>query len=230
MMDLARGSELFNIVQDRRWLPEPQACHIICQVLETVAAIHRRGWVHRDLKLENIITDPHTNDCKIIDFGFAARQTEAGLHCTGTVGTANCVAPEVVSGTCYDGRAVDMFAVGVMLFVMLYGSYPFKRGNFGVSQHMSSTETQAFSGNYCFPLKPAVTERAKSFIQSLLAPMPADRPTAEEALRDQTWIWQPDFESTCDLPCEPSSAEPPAVKRSVDHCNQRERVLESFEN
>ena len=207
VMDLARGSELFSIVQERGQLLEPQARKIIHQVLETVASMHQRGWVHRDLKLENIITDPHTNVSKIIDFGFAVRQAEAGRNCEGVIGTAHYVAPEVIWDKHYDGRAVDMFAVGVMMYVMLYGSYPFKRGNFGVSERMRSAEKHAFSTNYRFPRSPSVSEEAKSFMRSLLASEPADRPTAMQALRDLTWVRHPDYEPTCDHPCEPEEVE-----------------------
>ena len=207
VMDLVRGSELFSIVQQRSRLLEPQARKIIHQVLESVAAMHRRGWVHRDLKLENVITDPRTNDSKIIDFGFAVRQTEAGPNCRGVIGTAQYVAPEVIWDAHYDGRAVDMFAVGVMMYVMLYGSYPFKRGNFGVAEHMRSADKRAFSATYRFPHRPTVSEEAKSFMRSLLASAPADRPTAEQALRDQTWVRHPDYEPTCDFPCEPQEVE-----------------------
>ena len=207
VMDLARGSELFSIVQEQRRLPEAKARLIVHQLLESVAAMHRRGWVHRDLKLENVITDLRTNVSKIIDFGFAVRQAEAGPNCEGVIGTAHYVAPEVIWDARYDGRAVDMFAVGVMMFVMLYGRYPFKRGNFGVEEHMRSAEKQTFSASYRFPHSPSVSEEAKNFMRSLLASAPADRPTAEQALRDQTWVRHPDYEPPCDLPCEPLTVE-----------------------
>jgi len=158
--------------------------------------MHQRGWVHRDLKLENVITDSRTSKLtsKIIDFGFAVRQTEAGSHCEGIIGTAHYVAPEVVWHSSYDGRAVDMFAVGVMLYVMLYGRYPFQRGNFGVAPHMRTSEKRAFSATYSFPHHPDISEEAKNLIRSLLAAEPADRLTAEEALHDQSWVMHPDYE------------------------------------
>lgn len=187
VMELARGEELFNIVQSERRLTEDVSRGIIRQVLQTVEGIHQRGWVHRDLKLENIITTgistagDSTN--KIIDFGFAARQTRAGAHCTGIIGTAHYVAPEVVWGSSYDGRAVDMFAVGVMLYVMLYGVYPFpRRGNFGVGPRMRTTDKNAFRAQYTFPHRHDVSEDAKNIIRSLLQAEAADRPTAHQAL------------------------------------------------
>lgn len=187
VMELARGEELFSIVQSERKLTEDVARNIVRQVLQTVKGIHARGWVHRDLKLENVITTgisaagDSTN--KIIDFGFATRQTRAGAHCAGIIGTAHYVAPEVVWGSSYDGRAVDMFAIGVMLYVMLYGCYPFpRRGNFGVGPRMRSTDKNAFRAQYTFPHRHDVSEDAKNMIRSLLQAEPADRPTAHQAL------------------------------------------------
>jgi len=210
VMDLARGTELFSIVQERRGLPECQARPIIQQVLEAVAAMHQRGWVHRDLKLENVITDTRTGKLvsQIIDFGFAVRQTEAGAHCQGVIGTAHYVAPEVIWHSSYDGRAVDMFAVGVMLYVMLFGRYPFRRGNFGVAPHMRTSEKRQFSATYSFPHHPQVSDAAKSLIRSLLAAEPADRLTAEEALRDQSWVRHPDYEPVGHEVSEPEEGDP----------------------
>lgn len=206
VMDLARGNELFSIVQDCRRLNEGQARTIIQQVLEAVASMHRRGWVHRDLKLENIITEPRTSDSKIIDFGFAVRQVEAGPTCEGIIGTAHYVAPEVIWNRSYDGRAVDMFAVGVMLYVMLYGRYPFpRRGNFGVGPRMQASQKRAFSATYSFPHHPKISDEARNFIRSLLASEPTDRPTAEAALRDPFWLRHPDFEEPDDVPGEPEN-------------------------
>ncbi len=209
VMELARGNELFSIVQERRRLPEHHARPIIQQVLATVAAMHKRGWVHRDLKLENVITDTRTSKLtsKIIDFGFAMRQAEAGAHCEGVIGTAHYVAPEVIWHSSYDGRAVDMFAVGVMLYVMLYGRYPFQRGNFGVAPHMRTSEKRAFSAAYSFPHHPDVSDEAKSLMRSLLAAEPADRLTAEDALRDQSWVMHPGYEPAGDPVSDPDSDE-----------------------
>jgi len=217
VMDLARGTELFSIVQDSRRLTEVQARTIIQQVLEAVAGMHRRGWVHRDLKLENVITDSRISHSKIIDFGFAVRQPEAGTNCHGIIGTAHYVAPEVIWNRSYDGRAVDMFAVGVMLYVMLYGKYPFsQRGNFGVGPRMQASQKQAFSATFSFPHHPKVSEEARNFIRSLLSAEPTDRPTAEEALRDAFWLRHPDFEEPDDVPEEPGEThvEPPVVQSS----------------
>jgi serine/threonine protein kinase len=199
VMELADGDELFEIVKAERRLSEDHARGVIQQVLETITAMHQRGWVHRDLKLENVITDTRTNTNKIIDFGFAVRQAPgAGASTTGVIGTAHYVAPEVVWRSSYDGRAVDMFAVGVMLYVMLYGQYPFgHRSNFGVGPRMRQADKMSVSANYCFPRcrggsSAAVSEEAKGLIRSLLLEDPAQRPTAEEAIR-HSWVRHPTY-------------------------------------
>jgi serine/threonine-protein kinase SRK2 len=209
VMELLNGGSLYKLVKERRHLPEDEARHNIVQILRAVDNVHKGGWVHRDLKLENVII--HSTERadgsvrvvnKLIDFGFAVRQ-EAGSTVKGVLGTAHYAAPEMVlqdqSG--YDGRAADMFAVGVMLYVMLYGAYPFEeRGKIrdargrpcGVRPWDDGHEYKEIfreevdpSVDFVFgksPHKPST--EAEIFILRLIAPKPEERLTAEAALLD----------------------------------------------
>ena len=89
--------------------------------------MHARGIAHRDLKLDNILLN--VDKVKIIDFGFAAFCKE-GEKLKIFCGTPSYMAPELVRKAEYDGRQVDMWALGVLLFVMLTGTFPFR----GVSE------------------------------------------------------------------------------------------------
>ena len=112
-----------------------------------------------------------------------------------------------------------MFAIGVMLYVMLYGRYPFQRGNFGVAPHMRSSEKQAFSATYSFPHTPTVSEDAQNFIRSLLASEPTERLTAEQALRDMCWVKHPDYEDVFSFsdPGSDDELETHPASEEVDH-------------
>src|SRR5205823_895948 len=99
------------------------------QVAEALAALHRRGYVHGDVKPENVrLTDAHT--AVLIDLGYAhkpggnARFRHDGL----ILGTANYLAPELCADADDDGRA-DVFSLGVMLYEMLTGELPYPAGS-----------------------------------------------------------------------------------------------------
>ena len=79
---------------------------------------------HRDLKLENILIDER-NNVKIIDFGFSvssAPDQKLKIFC----GTPSYMAPEIVQKKDYNGFATDIWSLGIILYVMLSGNYPFK--------------------------------------------------------------------------------------------------------
>jgi|TARA_B110001450_G_scaffold255228_1_gene282248 serine/threonine protein kinase len=87
--------------------------------------LHSRGIAHRDVKLDNILIEDKTNMIKVIDFGFAAfctNQQKLKIFC----GTPSYMAPELVRKHEYDGRQVDMWALGVLLFALLAGAFPFR--------------------------------------------------------------------------------------------------------
>jgi BR serine/threonine kinase len=92
------------------------------QIVLAVEYLHNLGIVHRDLKPENILLDG-SNQVKLADFGFA-RYVGAGLSNT-SCGSPHYAAPEVVRGMAYDGRASDVWSLGVILFAMLAGYLPF---------------------------------------------------------------------------------------------------------
>lgn len=79
------------------------------------------GVVHRDLKLENILIDKDLT-FKLIDFGLS---TSDNIHdAVGIVGSPSYIAPEVLKKKSYDGTKVDLFSLGVMLFVIVQGQFP----------------------------------------------------------------------------------------------------------
>ena len=80
--------------------------------------------MHRDLKLENIVVDDR-NNIKLIDFGFAIKCTK-GQKLKSFCGTPSYMAPEICSRLEYCGFASDVWALGVVMYIMLTGHYPFK--------------------------------------------------------------------------------------------------------
>ena len=93
------------------------------QMLDSVDFMHQRSVVHRDLKLENILIDDNLN-LKVADFGFACYKNIDNLK--SYRGTMTYMAPEIKEGKHYKGTQVDMFSMGVILFIIVQGIFPFK--------------------------------------------------------------------------------------------------------
>lgn len=93
------------------------------QMVSSLDYMHNLRCVHRDLKLENILVDDKLN-LKIADFGFACYKSIDQLK--SYRGTMTYMAPEIKEGKTYDGTQVDLFSVGVIIFIIVQGIFPFK--------------------------------------------------------------------------------------------------------
>jgi serine/threonine protein kinase len=158
---------------------------IVKQILATVAYIHHEGVAHRDLKLENILFDA-TGHIKVIDFGFSRFVTPGELFGT-PCGSTQYVAPEVISGHSYEGRAVDMWSCGVIIYVLMTNYFPWRGGNH------AQISRQILSGDFQIP--DSVGVLCADLIQKLMTIDPRVRLTADEAL---THPWLETIEVTWD--------------------------------
>jgi CheY-like chemotaxis protein len=133
VMELLRGVSLQDLLKERGPLPLARTVEIVAPVCEALAAAHAAGLAHRDIKPDNVFLhrNPQGETVKVLDFGIAKlmeREDEGQepqtLATRGMVGTPAFMAPERIMGIDYDGR-VDVYSVGVMLFLMLSGRLPF---------------------------------------------------------------------------------------------------------
>jgi len=86
--------------------------------------MHEKGYAHRDLKLDNILMDPTSKNIKIIDFGFSLQATalnKLSVYC----GTPHYMDPDLVRKQPYNALAADVWAAGVILYIILVGKLPF---------------------------------------------------------------------------------------------------------
>ena len=121
-LEYASRGELFDYVVTNNHLDEKQAMNFFRQIVYGLEYLHSLGICHRDLKPENILLDEKLN-IKIADFGFA-RFTKSNTAET-SCGSPHYVAPEVIGGDVYDGKAADVWSCGVILYAMLTGNLPF---------------------------------------------------------------------------------------------------------
>ena len=114
---------MFDAMQSQMKFTEAEAARIMHQLLLTLNHMHAQDIIHRDLKLENILIDDNL-DLKVADFGFATYKSIDALK--SYRGTMTYMAPEIKEGKVYKGTQVDLFSVGVILFIIVQGIFPFK--------------------------------------------------------------------------------------------------------
>ena len=117
------NSTIILISVDKSVYTENEARDLATRVLSAIKHCHDKNVVHRDLKPENLLMSSDSNDTevKLADFGFAAvLEDEGNPNLTECVGTPDYMAPEILSGQPY-GKPVDLWAFGVILFILLAG-------------------------------------------------------------------------------------------------------------
>jgi eukaryotic-like serine/threonine-protein kinase len=131
VMELVSGENLRNMLLRRGRLPPPEVLEILTPVCSALAAAHAAGVIHRDLKASNICvgSEEGLQVIKLLDFGIAKLvepdPDQPGLTVKGTrLGTPYAMPPEQIRGEQIDERA-DIYSLGVLLFQMLTGNYPF---------------------------------------------------------------------------------------------------------
>lgn len=125
VMEHVEGSDLARLLREHGRLTPADAVRVAEQVCAALAAAHRAGVVHRDIKPGNVMVRPD-GTVKVTDFGIAQAKGLASLTETGTVmGTAAYVAPEQAQGR-PSTPATDLYSLGVLLFQMLTGAVPFE--------------------------------------------------------------------------------------------------------
>ncbi len=127
-MEYVEGENLRTRLAHEATLPVGEALDIIEQVLDALAAVHRQGLVHRDVKPENVLLDGDGR-AKLADFGLARAVTEVTSTATGTImGTVAYLGPELIARGYADART-DVYSCGILLFEMLTGRQPFTGGS-----------------------------------------------------------------------------------------------------
>ncbi|XP_078387144.1 calcium/calmodulin-dependent protein kinase type II subunit gamma isoform X5 [Cetorhinus maximus] len=186
IFDLVTGGELFEDIVAREYYSEADASQCIHQILESVNHIHQHDIVHRDLKPENLLLASKCKSAavKLADFGLAIEVQGDQQAWFGFAGTPGYLSPEVLRKDPY-GKPVDIWACGVILYILLVGYPPF----WDEDQHKLYQQIKAGAYDFPSPEWDTVTPEAKNLINQMLTINPAKRITATEALK-HPWVCQ----------------------------------------
>lgn len=175
IFEYVKGMQLYDMVLKNLVIPEAAARRYFRQIISAVDYVHRNCIVHRDLKIENILID-HNDNIKIIDFGLSNFYDNKVLLST-FCGSLYFAAPELLLGQRYHGPEVDIWSLGVVLYVMLCGKVPFDDESVYVLQGKIKNARFEFCG--------AISAEARDLILNMLLAQPAGRFSLEDVKKSR---------------------------------------------
>lgn len=216
--EYARNGELFDYLSARGRLSEEEARSKFLQILSAVEYCHSQNIVHRDLKTENLLLSENM-DVKLADFGFGNFYME-GRPLNTWCGSPPYAAPEVFQGKEYEGPLLDVWSLGVVLYVLLCGSFPFDGPN------LPTLRQRVLEGRFRIPYY--MSEDCESLLRRMLVVDPGKRLNIAQ-IRQQRWFQdaapqQPLLHLPAPAPC----IQALAIMQSLGI--DRERTLQALHN
>ena len=171
LMEFAEFGDVYEYIMNNGLLSVEATLSVFAQVLSAVAYCHANGIAHSDIKLENVLLS--NGSAKLADFGFA-KSSEVVAESEEFCGTLPYAAPEVVMGMEYNSMKADMWSMGVMLYVMLFGGFPYSDVDASEMVSAQLANTLSFPEN--------TSESLKALISSMLEPSVEKRADASSVL------------------------------------------------
>ncbi|KAI5620783.1 serine/threonine-protein kinase SIK2 [Silurus asotus] len=175
--EYAKNGEIFDYLAKHGRLSEPEARRKFWQILSAVEYCHNGNVVHRDLKAENLLLDGHMN-IKIADFGFA-NFFQPGKPLATWCGSPPYAAPEVFEGQQYEGPQLDIWSLGVVLYVLVCGALPFDGPSLPVLRQ------RVLEGRFRIPY--FMTEDCEHLIRRMLVLDPSKRLSVAQ-IKEHKWM------------------------------------------
>ncbi|XP_030633293.1 serine/threonine-protein kinase SIK2 [Chanos chanos] len=175
--EYAKNGEIFDYLAKHGRLSEQEARRKFWQILSAVEYCHNRNIVHRDLKAENLLLDGHMN-IKIADFGFG-NFFQPGEPLATWCGSPPYAAPEVFEGQQYEGPQLDIWSMGVVLYVLVCGALPFDGPTLPVLRQ------RVLEGRFRIPY--FMTEDCEHLIRRMLVLDPSKRLTVAQ-IKEHKWM------------------------------------------
>jgi len=194
VMEFAPHGEFFDFVCQRGHLDEATARHYFRQMIAALKHLHDHGVCHLDFSLENLLMDSNY-DVKLCDFGVARQVPSDGSKFAGITrekpGKLRYMAPEVLGGQPFDGKAADMFSLGVTLYSMLTGNAPFEAAHAKDKRYQYVSSGRLRQMLDILQLRGRVSDDALSLLEGLLC-FEGKRLTVDQVLA-HPWVqatWQ----------------------------------------
>ncbi|XP_066487067.1 SNF-related serine/threonine-protein kinase [Tiliqua scincoides] len=179
ILELGDGGDMFDyIMKHEEGLNEDLAKKYFAQIVHAISYCHKLHVVHRDLKPENVVFFEKQGLVKLTDFGFS-NKFQPGKKLTTSCGSLAYSAPEILLGDEYDAPAVDIWSLGVILYMLVCGQPPFQEAN------DSETLTMIMDCKYTVPSR--VSKECKDLITRMLQRDPKRRASLEE-IENHPWL------------------------------------------
>jgi serine/threonine protein kinase len=177
IMEYCEGGELFDVLCDQGNLSEPTARRLFCDLLAGVEYLHGRNIAHRDLKPENCLLTERMQ-LKIADLGFCHPTHHESLLQT-PCGSLFYAPPEILSGLEYDGKAADVWSMGIVLYAMVCGALPW------TSMDPIAVANSIRQADFTIPT--CLSDSLRELLARMLSADPRARPTVAE-LAKNSWV------------------------------------------
>ena len=173
VLELCKGGNVMDLLRKKKYFDEIEAGNITKQMLSALAYLHKKKIIHRDVKINNFLIGDN-GVIKLCDFGLSVYSKDLKNETNLPIcGTPSYVSPEIVAKTHTHTYAVDIWAMGISVFVMLTGHPPFR------ALKRDDTYKKIKKGVYAWPNHPIISESAKYFVDSMLKTNPYERPSAD---------------------------------------------------
>jgi len=185
VLEFLQGNDLFEVLELHKFCPltEKYAKKLFRQLVKTVQFLHKKGIVHRDIKLENIILLDNMRKIKLIDFGLCAvAESSMEKPMETWCGSPDYVCPEIMSHSPYIGWRADVWALGTVLFSLLFAELPFS-----LEERLTALSNNKEHPTLSIPSEIHVSDEAKQLVRLLLSVDPMKRPKIKQIL-NHPWL------------------------------------------
>ena len=176
LIELCHNQTLNDLLKRRKRLSELEVQYYVLQMVNALKYLHNLKIIHRDLKLANLFLSEKMQ-LKLGDFGLATKLEFEGERKRSLCGTPNYIAPEILDGKSGHSFEVDIWSIGVCIYILLIGKPPFETNN------RKETYKRIRERNFTFPPDRKLSQPARQLIENILVLQPYKRLSLDEILK-----------------------------------------------